>query len=68
MNRLWYLCYTFAIQDWNTSLYWAANEGHTEIVLLLLQSGGNPNIANKVIYSIIFQRCFKWFNLIVFIT
>ena len=40
--------YFFKIKDQNTPLYWAASEGHTEIVSLLVQFKGDPNIANKV--------------------
>ena len=36
------------LQNQNTPLYWAASEGHTEIVSILIKAGGDPNIANKV--------------------
>ena len=31
-----------------TALHWASENGHTEIVQLLLQYNANPNICNKV--------------------
>ena len=50
LYKFMFFCFLFAIQYSNTPLYEAANENHTEVVLLLLQAGGNPNIANNVMY------------------
>ena len=31
-----------------TALHWASRSGHTEIVQLILQHNGDPNICNNV--------------------
>ena len=38
----------FLLQDHNTPLHYAAGNGNTEIVSLLIEAGGDPNIANDV--------------------
>ena len=36
------------VQHGNTALYWAAEEGHVEVVKLLLQKTADVSIENKV--------------------
>ena len=44
-----------------TALHWASSYGHAEIVQLLLQYNGDPNICNKVSVSV-YRYCCMYYN------
>ena len=43
------LFFFFTFQNGRTPLIWGAEEGHTDVVSLLLSAGANKEAANKVI-------------------
>ena len=42
------------IQDGDTPLYYASQEGHTSIVEVLLRNGANPNLATTVSMEVVY--------------
>ena len=47
--------YKNLLQAGVTALCWASNEGHVEVVQVLLQYGASPNHRTKVLYNIYVQ-------------
>ena len=58
------------VQDGKSSLYIASQEGHTEIVELLLKKGADPNLTRKVcglvLLLYILYTCYYHFILRIF--
>ena len=48
-----YVSLLLSSQDGDTPLYTASSNGHTDVVRLLLENKADPNISDKVSYSII---------------
>ncbi len=60
------LNYLFSLQDGYTALIWASQEGHTEVVKVLLADGradlnGQSLVSNYNLHYSIFSALISWF-------